>query len=76
MFCEKEKTTEMVDVEDVAYEGSLNERERSRGIPVEDVKDSKEEEKEKETTLQTVLRAADHVSPLHVSQMPQYIGLT
>jgi len=66
----------MVDVEDVAYEGSLNERERSRGIPVEDVKDSKEEEKEKETTLQTVLRAADHVSPLHVSQMPQYIGIT
>ena len=34
------------------------------------------EEHEKETTIQTVLRAADHVSPLHVSQMPQYIGLT
>ena len=60
----------MVDVEAVAYEGSV-------GGPVEAEKDFKEEEEtKKETTIQTVLRAADHVSPLHVSQMPQYIGLT
>lgn len=62
----------MVDVEDVAYEGSI-------GGPVKADKVFKEEEKEeheKETTIQTVLRAADHISPLHVSKMPQYIGLT
>ena len=62
----------MVDVEDVAYEGSV-------GGPVKADKVFKEEEKEeheKETAIQTVLRAADHISPLHVSKMPQYIGLT
>lgn len=30
----------------------------------------------KQSTVETVLRAADHVSPLHVSEMPQFIGLT
>ena len=38
--------------------------------------EEEKEEHEKETTIQTVLRAADHISPLHVSKMPQYIGLS
>ena len=64
-----EKTTEVVDVK----EDALNEGE-STGISVEAVEDAKVGEKQ--TTVETILRAADHVSPLHVSRMPQSIGIT
>jgi len=54
-------------------EDALNEGE-STGISVEAVEDAKVGEKQ--TTVETILRAADHVSPLHVSRMPQSIGIT
>lgn len=70
MFCEK--TTEVVDVKDVAYGDNSNEKENTEitVVATEDTKMVKQE-----STMDTIIRAVDHVSPLHVSEMPQYIGI-
>ena len=70
MFCEK--TTEVVDVKDVAYGDNSNEKENTEitVVATEDAKMVKQE-----STMDTIIRAVDHVSPLHVSEMPQYIGI-
>merc|ERR1740138_9254 len=52
--------TEMIRMEEEEYEKDLQNDTKMK----------------KQSTVETVLRAADHVSPLHVSEMPQFIGLT